>query len=166
MIECDNKNECKEGCMQCMFCGAPSGMVNEDCEGCCGNDGCVLYGRLNREIKAKVTLDDVKSMEELPEIDITKAGDILLSLSIDGKKVIEECGIGNCEAIDILKLIGYGNIGWEKYNVSQKVDVRRVGTSNSEGTIYVTLPKGFCNKGDFVKIETIDDKELRLTICK
>jgi hypothetical protein len=51
MKECPNNNECGKRCMECVFCGAPYGFVNEDCEGCCGNDGCVPYARQEKYLE-------------------------------------------------------------------------------------------------------------------
>lgn len=45
MVECPNKYNCGIH-IDCVFCGAPSFMINDDCEGCCGNVDCVPYARL------------------------------------------------------------------------------------------------------------------------
>lgn len=70
--------------------------------------------KVEEEVK---TLDDVKSMAELPVIDLSDGGDFLLSININGTDIVEECGIGEEDLRKILAIIGYGSIGWEKYNV-------------------------------------------------
>lgn len=44
--KCPNFVECREGCLQCMGCGAISGFVNSECPVCCGNKDSVPYARL------------------------------------------------------------------------------------------------------------------------
>lgn len=63
--ECENSWDCTEGCMQCMFCGAPPRKVNDDCEGCCGHRDCVPYARLS---KSSSELTKNKELIEIIEI--------------------------------------------------------------------------------------------------
>jgi len=43
------------------------------------------------------------------------------------------------------------------------MDIRKVGLM-SKNTTYITLPQGFCRKGDSVKVEIINEKELKITL--
>jgi len=72
--------------------------------------------KVDKEEEVK-TLDDVESMAELPIIDLSDGGDFLLSININGIDIVEETGISEDEVREILAIIGYGGIGWEKYNV-------------------------------------------------
>ena len=63
------------------------------------------------------TLEDVDSIDVLPKVEITGENEILISMDIDGKEIFVDIGIDEYLAKEILKKIGYGGIGWEKYNV-------------------------------------------------
>ncbi|OGH05874.1 MAG: hypothetical protein A2W22_04590 [Candidatus Levybacteria bacterium RBG_16_35_11] len=63
------------------------------------------------------TLGDVDSIDVLPKVEITGENEILISMDIDGKEIFVDIGIDEYLAKEILKKIGYGGIGWEKYNV-------------------------------------------------
>ena len=63
------------------------------------------------------TLEDVDSIDVLPKVEITGETEILISMDIDGKEIFVKLGISEYLAKEILKKIGYGGIGWEKFNV-------------------------------------------------
>lgn len=44
------------------------------------------------------------------------------------------------------------------------MDTRKVGIMGN--SIYITLPKEFCNKGDVVKIEIVNKKELKIILIE
>lgn len=46
------------------------------------------------------------------------------------------------------------------------MEMRKIGFLNSDGTTYITLPKGFGTKGNYVRIDFINDVELKLTLIK
>lgn len=45
------------------------------------------------------------------------------------------------------------------------MDIRKVGNF-TDGTVYVTLPKGNFKKGDFVNVEILNNKELKLVLIE
>lgn len=47
-----------------------------------------------------------------------EGGDILVTINIDDKIIVEEIGISVIDLKTILMAIGYGNIGIEKYRVN------------------------------------------------
>ncbi len=76
------------------------------------------------ENKEPLTLENVENIEQLPKLEIDDATEVLLSVLVaksDGEyQIVEEVGIGKTELMRILKEIGYGGIGWERYNVVEK----------------------------------------------
>ena len=46
------------------------------------------------------------------------------------------------------------------------MEIRKVGVLNSEGTTYITLPKDFAEKGNYIRIDVINDNELKLTLIR
>jgi len=160
MIEFVNKDSCIEDCVPCV-CGASSGMIKEGCIECYdGGAGCL------RDRNTMRILDEVESIEDLPKIDLSEGGDFLISLNINGIDIVQDCGIDSEMVMKVLRMLGYGNIGWERYNVvnpTDKQDKRKVGVLNNGGTIYITLPKDFAKKEDWVNVESVGDKELKIT---
>ena len=69
------------------------------------------------------TVDDneekksAKDINEPKRLAIGDNSEILISMSIDEKCIFQRLGITKDEAIGILKVIGYGKIGDEKYNI-------------------------------------------------
>lgn len=120
---------------------------------------------MNNTVRLK-SLDEVESIEDLPKIDLAEGGDFSITLNINGIDIVQDCGIGSEETMKILKLLGYGNIGWERYNVIntrlKEPDIRKIGVLNSDGTVYATLPRTFVEKGDVVEVVEVNDKEIRL----
>jgi hypothetical protein len=74
----------------------------------------------------KSTLSDVGVMSELPELLIDENTNIEITMVItdsSGKEhaVVKSLPIYDELAMEILADIGYGEIGWERYNVVKKV---------------------------------------------
>ncbi len=46
------------------------------------------------------------------------------------------------------------------------MEVRKIGVLNSEGTTYITLPKRFGVKGNYVRIDFVNDKKIELTLIE
>lgn len=46
------------------------------------------------------------------------------------------------------------------------MEMRKIGFLNSDGTTYITLPKGFGTKGNYVRIDFINDKKIELTLIE
>ncbi len=72
------------------------------------------------------TFSDVGVMDELPELLINENTDIEITMVItdsSGKEhaVVKNLPIDDEMAMGILADIGYGEIGWEQYNIVKKV---------------------------------------------
>ena len=67
------------------------------------------------------TLKDmgIEQMPEKEDIYISpEGGDIEMTLTIDGKLIVENIGLATIDLKTILMAIGYGGIGIEKYRVN------------------------------------------------
>lgn len=80
----------------------------------------------NIEENSPIRLEDVDSIEELPKLEIDNETEIVLTIKVSKPDkeydVTEEVGIGRDELMKILKIIGYGEVGWEKYNIVEKIE--------------------------------------------
>ena len=56
------------------------------------------------------------------EIVISDDSDIEMTIVIDGKKVVSSVILNKNDLRNILKNIGYGEIGWEVYKLVEKID--------------------------------------------
>jgi hypothetical protein len=56
--------------------------------------------------------------EDIKNLTINDDSDIIISMVIDGECIFQRLGITKEEAIGVLKIIGYGKIGDEKFNIT------------------------------------------------
>ncbi len=66
------------------------------------------------------TLDDVERIEDLEKVVVTNDSEILTTIEIDGKIIIENLGIDKNSLMKLLRSMRYGIIGWENYNVVEE----------------------------------------------
>ncbi len=77
--------------------------------------------KLQRKTCHPLTLEEVDDIKYLPKLEVDDKTEIFLSVNASKKdeeyNITENLAITKEDLIEILKRIGYGKIGWERYNV-------------------------------------------------
>lgn len=77
----------------------------------------------------QLRLEDVDSIEKLPKIEIDNKTEIILQAKIYEPGVeyaiFDEISISKDIFMKILKEIKYGEIGWEKYHIVERGEIRK-----------------------------------------